>query len=83
MNIKGTKNDKLLAVLPDSHFASIKNIEELNDKFPGVTSIIETWFKNYKGPGIVQIQGFGSVQENNQLLNSARKAYFSSYVYNY
>ncbi|MDO9519052.1 MAG: ParB-like protein [Pseudohongiella sp.] len=46
----GEKDDKLLAVLTDDPvYADVHSLAELNQKFPGITSIIETWFGNYKG----------------------------------
>lgn len=74
-NEVGERDDKLIAVLPDTHFGDIKSIDELNEKFPGVTSIIETWFMNYKGPGKVQSEGFGSLEEANLILNNTKEAY--------
>ncbi|MDD5085805.1 MAG: inorganic diphosphatase [Candidatus Omnitrophica bacterium] len=75
MTSEGMRDDKLLAVLPDTHFGDIKSVHELNEKFPGVTSIIETWFINYEGQGKVQTEGFGSLEEADLILNSAREAY--------
>jgi inorganic pyrophosphatase len=71
----GDRDDKILAVQESEHFGSVNNLKELNEKFPGVTTIIETWFLNYKGPGVFQSKGFGDVGEAKQLLTSAMKAF--------
>ncbi|MEI7752140.1 MAG: inorganic diphosphatase [Candidatus Omnitrophota bacterium] len=75
MKSEGTRDDKLIAVLPDTCFGDIKSMDEFNQAFPGAASIIETWFINYEGPGKVQTEGFGSFEEANSLLNDARKGF--------
>lgn len=69
---RSEQDDKLIAIDPDGPFSSIKNIEELNNYFPGVTEIIETWFVNYKGPGKMKSQGYGSMDEALDILGKAR-----------
>jgi inorganic pyrophosphatase len=47
----GELDDKILAVtVDDPLYKDIETLEDLNRHFPGITLIIETWFKNYKGP---------------------------------
>jgi inorganic pyrophosphatase len=60
MTDNGQQDDKLIAVLIDgSPFSSIHSMSELDQKFVGASSIIETWFRNYKGPGgEIDTQGF-------------------------
>ena len=72
---EGTRDDKLIAVLPDTCFGDIRSMEEFNRAFPGAASIIETWFNHYEGPGKVQTEGFGSFDEANSVLNDARKGF--------
>ena len=45
----GEKDDKVVVVMENTPFASVRSIEELDRKFPGVTSILQTWFTSYKG----------------------------------
>jgi inorganic pyrophosphatase len=47
----GELDDKLILAPVNSPFGSIKGIEDLDKKFPGVTSILQTWFTSYKGYG--------------------------------
>lgn len=45
----GEKDDKVIVVMENSPFAKCRNIAELDAKFPGVTTILQTWFTSYKG----------------------------------
>ena len=67
----GEKDDKLIAVCGNSPFYMIKNISELNIKYPGVTTIISTWFTNYKGSNQIELLGYGSEFEARLILNEA------------
>lgn len=67
----GELDVKLVAVRAGTAFADIQNVSELKEKFPGVAEIIETWFGHYKGPGVVQTEGFGDVDEALGILKNA------------
>lgn len=46
----GEQDDKLLAVLTDDPlYSDVQSLADLNQQFPGITSIIEIWFRHYKG----------------------------------
>lgn len=45
----GEIDDKVILVMENSPFASCRSMEDLDAKFPGVTTIIKTWFTSYKG----------------------------------
>lgn len=47
----GEIDDKMILAPVSSPFGSLKSIEELDKKFPGVTGILQTWFTSYKGYG--------------------------------
>ena len=47
----GETDDKLIVVMDDSPFAKVRSIADLDAKFPGVTTIVQTWFVSYKGYG--------------------------------
>lgn len=72
---KGEVDDKILAVAHASPFAEVKTLAELNEQFRGVTTIIETWFANYKGLGVMESKGFADVDEAMKVLDAAVKAY--------
>jgi inorganic pyrophosphatase len=45
----GEKDDKVVVVMENTPFFSARSIDELDRKFPGVTTILQTWFTSYKG----------------------------------
>lgn len=47
----GELDDKIILAPVNSVFGSLKGIEDLDKKFPGVTGIIQTWWTHYKGYG--------------------------------
>ncbi len=51
LNDTGELDDKAIVVMENSPFAKVKSIAELDAKFPGVTTILQTWFTSYKGYG--------------------------------
>lgn len=71
----GEKDDKLVAVVPDTPFAKLQDIAELDAQFPGVTRIIATWFDNYKGPGKVVTDGFGDAAAAQKLVAESVKSF--------
>ncbi len=72
---RGEQDDKIIAVLLDSQFGQIKTLKQLNREFKGVTEIIQIWFSNYKGIGKMQSQGFADVEEAQQVIQLAIKAF--------
>lgn len=72
---RGDTDDKLIAVMKDTPLYSVNSIEELDQKFPGVTTILQTWFTNYKGDAKVEVLGFQSQREAQQIFESAINAY--------
>lgn len=75
---QGERDDKLIAVLPDSPFHKVTTLTDLNDRFHGVSDIIRIWFSNYKGPGKMVSQGFGDEKEAARILDDAIKAFSQS-----
>jgi len=67
----GEQDDKLIAVSINSPFSKIKNLVELNREYPGVTSIISTWFENYKGAGKITILGYDNEIKAKKILKKA------------
>jgi len=45
----GEIDDKVLVVMENSPFSACRSMEDLEAKFPGVTTILKTWFTSYKG----------------------------------
>ena len=75
----GQKDEKLIAVCVESPFYMIKNISELDVKYPGVTTIILTWFTNYKGSNQIEILGFENENKARLILNKAIFDYKTKY----
>ncbi len=71
----GDVDDKLIAVLPGTDFYAYDNLSELEAQYVGISSILATWFENYKGPGELQALGFGDAKEAQGVLDLAKAAY--------
>ena len=72
---KGEQDDKLIAVPTQGVFRKIDSIEELDEKFPGVSDIVNTWFANYKGQDKIQIQGYAGPAKALEVLERALAGY--------
>jgi inorganic pyrophosphatase len=72
---KGEQDDKLIAVQFNSPLKKSDSIEELDEKFPGITQILELWFTNYKGTGKMKSNGFGDLEEAERILNAAAEQF--------
>ncbi len=68
---RGEQDDKLIAVSANSKLYDVNSINELNEKYKGVSEIIQLWFSNYKGPGKLVSKGFGDRSEAEEILQSA------------
>ena len=71
----GEQDDKLIAVMLDSHFGGIRSLEELESRYKGVTRILDLWFSNYKGPEVMQSGGAAGAGEAETVLQAAIDAY--------
>ena len=67
----GEKDNKIIAISKDSPLYFVNDINQLNQNFPGITKIIETWFKNYKGKNKIEIKGFSDKREAHELINKS------------
>jgi len=74
----GEQDDKLLAVLEGSPLGELQDLAELQQRYPGVDRIVETWFAHYKGPGKIEVRGFGDAAEAQRILDTACAAYEES-----
>ena len=72
---KGEHDDKLIAVLSNDSFNKVDTIKDLDEKFPGVTTIIETWFANYKGQKKITTHGYAGRKKANKVLAQALNDY--------
>ena len=71
----GEQDDKLIAVLPSGPLGKVDDLAELEKKFPGVKTIVEIWFQNYKGPGRMESQGYADSAAAQSVLITAIQAF--------
>lgn len=67
-------DDKIVGVFDGSTLYQVNNLKELNDKYPGASMIIETWFAHYKGHGEVDVLGWEDVESAKKIIEEAVKA---------
>ena len=72
---RGETDDKLIAITQDSPLFSVNSLEELEDDYTGVLSILEQWFIHYKGPGKVVSQGYDTKENAMIILKTALQEY--------
>jgi inorganic pyrophosphatase len=77
---RGERDDKLLAIAPATPFEDLDDLAELEQNFPGVTRILETWFLNYKGPGKLRARGFAGRVEALATLDQAIADYAAAHA---
>jgi inorganic pyrophosphatase len=65
------QDDKLLAVLDDSPLGDVRDVADLDERYAGVTAILETWLVNYKGAGKLTSYGFVGPVAAERLLDAA------------
>jgi len=73
---EGEQDDKLVAVPLDGPLSEITDINGLETTYPGVTSILQTWFVSYKGPdsGITG-KGFANADQAKKVLDATVRAF--------
>ena len=76
----GEQDDKLLAIPEDSPLASVDGLAALTEDYHGVTTIVETWFANYKGPGEMESKGFADAQVARDILRASIDAYAAAHA---
>ena len=60
---RGELDQKIVAVASNTPFEDVTSIEELDERFPGATKILATWFASYKGPGKTALTGFNGPEK--------------------
>lgn len=71
----GETDDKLLAVAEGNALSDVRDMDELDARFPGVSGIVETWFVSYKGPGELTSRGWGGPAAATEILDTAVRAW--------
>jgi inorganic pyrophosphatase len=75
---KGKQDDKLIGVMKGGVFDQVDTIKQLDKKFPGVSTIVEFWFANYKGQKKIETQGYGGRKQARRVLAQALTDYQSA-----
>lgn len=68
---QGERDDKVVAVQTTGPFSELRGLDELRTAYPGVLTILETWFSSYKGAGEISSEGFAG---RGQALDRVRRA---------
>jgi inorganic pyrophosphatase len=55
---RGERDDKIVAVPISGPLGDARDLSLLEARYPGVRQIVETWFTNYKGPGVAVSNGW-------------------------
>lgn len=72
---RGEQDDKLIAVQSGSSLYHVDSLEELDSNYIGISTIIQTWFINYKGPNKMKSKGFDNTDKALEILHSAINEY--------
>ena len=71
----GEQDDKILAVPLEGPMSDVNSLAELNQRYSGVTQIIELWFTRYKGPGRMESQGYANSDAAWEMINISSSAF--------
>lgn len=77
---RGEIDDKMLAVAKGTAFEDVQDLADLEQRFPGVTQILQSWFVNYKGPGKMEARGFAGRDEALATLEQAIADYSAEHT---
>ncbi len=72
---RGEQDDKLIAISKNSSLNHINSIAELQENYPGISEIIETWFTNYKGKDKVISKGYQDKKIANNIYTNAKQSF--------
>ncbi len=69
------RDDKVIAVVPDTVFDDVRDVAELETRFPGIQEILSLWFAWSRPGGGIEVQGFGSRAEAGLLISEGAAAF--------
>jgi inorganic pyrophosphatase len=72
---RGVRGDTVLAVLPGTPLGEVRDLPELEERFPGVASIVQTWFRHAAGPEGAQVEGLEDADAARRAVEAASQAY--------
>jgi len=70
------QDDKVLAIMEGPTFKGVYDVESLNDRYPGASEIVGTWFSNAYGTrSKANLMGTGSRGQANSVIDFASDSY--------
>jgi inorganic pyrophosphatase len=72
---RGERDDKIVAVPVSGPLSDARDLATLEARYPGVRQIVETWFTNYKGPGVAVSNGWVSADSALFVVREASRYY--------
>lgn len=72
---EGERDDEALAVQTRGPLSDVADLADLQQRYPGVSAIIETWFTRYKGPGRLVSRGMVGRVEALRIIEEASAHY--------
>jgi inorganic pyrophosphatase len=64
-----------VAVVPKGPLGDVRDLDDLEQSYPGVAEILEIWFTGYKGPGRIESLGYEKAPAAERILRDAAEAY--------
>jgi len=74
---RGEIDDKMLAIPSEEIYRSISctTFECVQENYPSILDALESWFENYKGPGITESHGWIKSDSTMHIVDEAVKSY--------
>ena len=67
----GEQDDKLIAIDPISKWSSVNDMNDLDSLYPGVKTMVVSFFQNYKGKGQMKLKGWSGKARAKKILENA------------
>jgi inorganic pyrophosphatase len=71
----GERDDKIIAVPEAGPLSDVSSLAELDEQYPGASSIIEIWFTHYKGHERLESRGFRGPSYALEIIREASSAF--------
>ncbi|MFT6137905.1 MAG: inorganic pyrophosphatase [Vicingaceae bacterium] len=71
----GEQDDKLIGINRNSSLSGVNSLQELDEKYPGISTIIETWFTYYKGKGMMVSSGYKDKNTAEKIYSTAKQSF--------
>ena len=69
------RDDKIIAVVPGERFGELRDVDELEARYPGVREILSRWYAHSRPGGGIEVQGYGSRGAANLLIADGVRAF--------